>query len=400
MKAVILALFFLLCASPAGAASAPCGYLAGLVGKAPAGPVFLASYPTAGPGPLKDTAFLYDNAVTSIALIACGEVDKASRIGDAMLVALDNDRYWRDGRLRDAYMAGAVSRPVKLSGWWDNRQDKWVEDGYQTGSDNGNMAWAMLALLALDRVSDNPNYRSGAARIGTWVLQWRDHKRPGGFTGGVLGEEPAPEVLKWKSTEHNTDLAAAFLALSKATGDPRWLVPAYAAQAFVRRMWRPTCHCFAVGTGEDGVTTNNLLALDAQIWPPLALPNAPRGYGNLMHLIDDKLSQSGGFAYSDAREGLWTEGTGQVALLAALSGDQATANRLNNVIATMRTPDGGYYASDRSALPTGFMLLTDPTKRREYFHIRHLAAAAWAALALARFNPFTGTRALPAHSLK
>jgi len=107
------------------------------------------------------------------------------------------------------------------------------------------------------------------------------------------------------------------------------------------------------------------------------------------------LGQSGGYAYSEARESLWTEGTGQMALLAALAGRREDAATLNRVIATMRTPDGAYYASNRSALPTGFMLQTDPAKAREYFHIRHLAAAAWAALAERRFNPFTGMRTLP-----
>ena len=40
---------------------------------------------------------------------------------------------------------------MKLSGWWDDKQNRWVEDPYQVGSDTGNMAWAMLALLALAR---------------------------------------------------------------------------------------------------------------------------------------------------------------------------------------------------------------------------------------------------------
>lgn len=372
----------------------PCAYLAAQLDSAPPGPVFLASYPTAGPGPLKDTAFLYDNAAAASALVGCNEIPRARRIGDAILVALAHDRYYRDGRLRDAYMAGPVSKPVKLSGWWDNMQNRWFEDGYQTASDNGNMAWAMLALLALDRVTNDPHYRAGAIRIATWVERWRDSRGAGGFTGGAFGGEPSPAALKWKSTEHNTDLAAAFGALAATTGDTRWLADARAAEAFVRAMWRPDCNCFAVGSGEDGVTPNPLLALDAQIWPLLALSDT-RAYGPVHATVRNRLAQSGGYAYSEAREGLWTEGTAQMALLAALSGRDAEAAALNHAVALMRTPDGGYYASNRSALPTGFMLQTDPTKAREYFHIRHLAAAAWAALAERRFNPFTGERGLP-----
>jgi len=59
----------------------------------------------------------------------------------------------------------------------------------------------------------------------------------------------------------------------------------------------------------------------------------------------------------------------------------------------MQTPDGSFYAADTSALPTGFMLDTDPTTPRTYFHIPALAPTAWAALAQRGFNPFTG--ALP-----
>ena len=117
-------------------------------------------------GPLQGVAFLYDNAVASIALVACGKPQKAKRIGDAMLIALDHDRYWHDGRLRNGYSAGPVpSGPVKLAGWWDNKQNQWVEDRYQVGSDNGNMAWAILALLALDQAADDRRYRDGAGAL-------------------------------------------------------------------------------------------------------------------------------------------------------------------------------------------------------------------------------------------
>ncbi len=194
--------------------------------------------------------------------------------------------------------------------------------------------------------------------------------------------------MTWKSTEHNADLAAAFAALARATGDRRWLEPAQAASRFVRAMWRPSCHCYAVGTGLDGATRNDLLALDAQIWPSLALPENPPRAETVLATARARLAQSGGYAYSEALHGLWTEGTAQVALLTALSGDAKSADALGRVIAAMRAPGGGYYASDTSALPTGFMLQTDPNRAREYFHIRALAPLAWVALAERRVNPF------------
>jgi hypothetical protein len=374
--------------SPAHAAApSPCTELAAEFDSATT-PIFLASYPTAGPGPLQNTAFLYDNAATVIALIGCNDIGHARRIGDAMLLAQDHDRFWHDGRLRNAYAAGPLERPVKLSGWWDPMQNRWFEDGYQVASDNGNMAWAMLALLALHRATHDPRYRDAAMRLGEWTLPWRRRNGPGGFAGGTFDQEPNPKQNTWRSTEHNTDLAAAYTALAQATGDKRWRTAARAAARFVRTMWRKSCRCYAVGTGLDGVTPNTLLALDAQVWPVLVgQPGSPPAR-TILATVDTKLAQSGGYAYSEALQGLWTEGTAQVALLAALTEDAARAAALTGTLDKMRTPHGGYYASDVPGLPTGFMLDTDPTKARQYFHIRALAPLAWAALLERRFNPF------------
>jgi hypothetical protein len=90
------------------------------------GSEFLASYPIVKSGPQQGAAFLYDNAVAAIALLARNEARNAARIGDAILAALDRDRYWRDGRLRNGFLAGPIGRgPVKLAGWWDARQNIW-----------------------------------------------------------------------------------------------------------------------------------------------------------------------------------------------------------------------------------------------------------------------------------
>lgn len=373
-----------------------CEYLAGLVDKAPpSGPLFLPSYPTVESGPLHGAAYLYDNAVAAIALVGCGEQDKAYRIGSAILSAIDNDRTWHDGRLRNAYAAGLVANgPVKLPGWWDNTQNKWLEDRYQVGSDVGNTAWAMLALLSVD-VNTGSRFRDGAVRLGAWVAQWADTRGTGGFTGGTFGHEPTPEVRTWKSTEHNTDLAAAFGLLAIRTGDSRWRDKAMVAEYFVNTMWDPGCACFAAGTAEDGVTHNPVLALDAQIWPLTALHGAAGKFASAMTTAEQRMSVGGGFSYGEDRDGVWTEGTGQMALLMKLLGRTERAESLIAIIESQRSPDGGFYATTVRALPTGFMLDTDPTKPRHYFRLSHLGAASWAALAERGFNPFTMTKGLP-----
>jgi len=370
------------------------------VESAPAGPLLLASFPTAAAGPLQHTAFLYDNAVAVIALIGCNQPAAARRIGDALLFAQDHDRFWRDGRLRNGYAAGAIGGDViKLSGWWDDASKSWLEDRYQAGSDSGNLAWAMLALLALDRITpDHPAYRAGASHLGSWLRQWRDDAaatgNPGGFRGGTFGHEPAPEITGWKSTEHNTDLAAAYRLLATATGDAGWQQDAENASAFVAKMWRPTVGCFAVGTGTDGRTANDFVALDAQIWPLLAIPSMAPQTAAIKATCLAGLQQGSGYAYSAALHGIWTEGTAQAALLMRLTNDTAAANLLLAAINPLHAPGGGYYATDRTDLPTGFMLPTNPDQPRLYFHLPHLGATAWVALAQTGFNPFTGDRAL------
>jgi hypothetical protein len=384
----------LLCASPISAQPSACASLAALV-ETP-GPELLASFPASPPRELLHAAFLYDNAAAALALIGCGEKNKAAQIGDAILAALDHDRYWHDGGLRNAYLAGPVTQfPVKLAGWWDARQNIWVEDRYQVGADTGNMAWAMLALLALNRASEGQKYLSGAARIAAFAERSFDARAPAGFNGGTFGHEPAPVQNGWKSTEHNTDLSAAFRGLAEATGNPHWRGRARQAKDFVAAMWSASCNCFAAGTAVDGQTRNTFLALDAQLWPLLAIPGGSERYAKALLTARRHLRVRDGFAYSEAREGIWTEGTAQAALLMALMGRPQIAGALMAALERNRAPDGSYYATGGRQAPTGFMLQTDPTLPRLYFHIPHLAAFAWAALAQQRFNPFTGEPSLP-----
>jgi len=383
-------------AAEVSAATVPdaCTALRRQIDAMPAGPVWLASYPDAQPGPLKNVAFLYDNAVAAIALVGCGHRHQARRIGDAILAALERDRFWHDGRLRNGYAAGPIADgPLKLAGWWDSDQNRWVEDRYQVGSDSGNLAWAMLALLSLDRESDGAVYTAGAQRIGRWVTSRLDRNPAAGFSGGMFGHEPTPETVTWTSTEHNTDLAAAFALLAKRSGDPAWLVQSQKAAAMVKAMWDDSCRCYAAGISEDGKSRNPFLALDAQIWPLLAIYGAPGLDTQLPG--EARLKFKNGFAYSEAGNGIWTEGTAQAALLAELRGATDRAARLRDAILAQRSADGGYYATSTGDLPTGFMLPTVPDKPRLYFHIPHLGALAWVALAERHFNPFTASNRLP-----
>ena len=378
----------LLGTAPVMAADA-CATLAQRVDAAGRGPVFVASYPTATDKALRHVAFLYDNAAAALALAGCGDIAHAARIGDAILAALDHDRFWKDGRLRNGYMAGPPANPVKLGGWQEGAN--WAEDGYQAGSDTGNLAWAMLGLLGLHRAGAGDQYLRGALRLAAYVE--KSFAAPG-FSGGTFGGEPKPQANTWKSTEHNIDLAAAFARLADATHNPHWTMRAAQARALVAAMWDKHCNCFAAGTGLDGKTPNRFLALDAQLWPLLALRGGVAHYGAALTTARTRMMVGDGFTYSAAGKAVWTEGTAQAALLAALMGQPQLAARLLAAVERNKAPDGGYFAADRDT-DTGFRLDTEPAQARRYFHLPHLGALAWAALAQRRFNPFTGSKALP-----
>ena len=59
---------------------------------------------------LTDTAFVYDNALAIIALLAGGDVGRARAIGDALVWVQNNDEEFDDGRLRQAYHANALDQ--------------------------------------------------------------------------------------------------------------------------------------------------------------------------------------------------------------------------------------------------------------------------------------------------
>ena len=382
----------LVCSSVEAMEKPACEILRQRVEALPSGPVMLPSFDDAPSGPLKGAAFLYDNAVAILALIGCGEIEKAGRIADSFVLAQNADRHWKDGRLRNAYRSAAGETTLP-PGWWDAKENAWLEDKYQVGSDNGNMAWAVLALALLAEkqgMDAKSAYVQAAVRLGNWILTFADDRGPGGFSGGVFGHEPDPMRIMWKSTEHNVDLAAAFAALFRLTKDAKWEKARQRAEGFVLAMWDAENQRFMVGTAEDGITPNPFLALDAQIWPLMAIA-ASRQYSSvLMEKTLPKLAVEGGYRYANVDSGLWTEGTAQAALLMRLFNKKEMAQALLRTIEKQKAESGYYYASGPESIETGFKLDTDPTKPRLYFHLPHLGATGWASLAQTGFNPFTG----------
>lgn len=365
------------------------------------GPVFLQSYEAAGGQPLapalQNAAFVYDNALASIALVACGKPDDARRIADALVLASTHDRHYHDGRLRNAYRAGAASHdPLELPGWWDAPARRWNEDAYQVGSATGNVAWAALALMTAYEATHDRRYLDAASSLMNWVaVNTYDAGPPGGFIGGYFGEEPQPLRQSWKSTEQNVDAYAAFSWLARSTGDSHWTAQATHARDFITAMWDARDGRFAIGTQNDGRTLNaGPSALDAELWPLIALPDSSAsGWERSIDWTMQHHRAGAGLGFNAQPDGVWTEGTGQAALVLQARGRSEDAAPLWNVLLSQSAPSGLLYATPNERIRTG--LAIGPTSKSAdfyYFHLPHLGATAWAVLAAAGWNPFAGRR--------
>ncbi|HVT51984.1 MAG TPA: hypothetical protein VHE77_10470 [Dongiaceae bacterium] len=380
-------------------ADATCHALRDRVAAVPGdGPLFLRSYDAAsgsgaGTEPALGGAFTYDNALAAIALTACGEVPAARRIADALWQAAGSDRSYVAGRLRNAYRPGAVdATPVPPMGWWNAAEGRWDEDPYQVGSATGNLAWAALALLTVGEATRDPRYAAGAATIARWVVAHaEDGKPPAGFTGGLYGYDDAPQRLTWKSTEHNTDLAAMFAWLARLQPNAGWDAQAATAQRFVAAEWNAAEDRFLVGTLPDGMTPNlKNSGIDSELWPLLLAKTEPAWQAGLRH-VEQHYAVGAGFDFNDDRDGIWSEGTAQAALVYRALGMEAKSDRCLAWLGGEISRGGLIWATDRPRITTGLALSPQSTKDDFYYYrLPHLGATAWAALAATGWNPFTG----------
>jgi hypothetical protein len=327
-----------------------------------------------------------------MALVACGEVGQARRIGDAFLLALDNDRTFKDGRVRNAYRAGPVREgPVLLPGWWDASANHWAEDRYQDGTATGNVAWVGLALMTLHEAIAEPRYRAGARRLADWVQANAADGSAAGFTGGRDGFDPEQTALTWKSTEHNLDI----VALGTWLNEPTTVAMAASARTFVDAAFDGEAGCFRMGTNPDGRMRGlDAVALDTQLWPLLGVIDPPAAWRRALACAQDRLGVPGGFDFNDDRDGLWVEGTAQAALTYAVAGEPRRASTLLAAATAERAPSGWLYATREPEVTTGLQIGPTSTEADFLYYRRpHLGATAWAALAAQGWNPFTGRRA-------
>jgi len=362
-------------------------------------PRFLVSYellPTDEPI-LKNTAYTYDNALVLLAFLASRTEDdlrRARLIADAICYAIEHDRYFSDGRLRNAYQGGDLKlfpgwKPhgrkdtVRMPGWWDVKGDTWYEDEYCVSTYTGNVVWAMIALLSFYERTGEEKYLNSAITLGEWIEEnCKDIRGTGGYTGGYRGWEKTANnpqgqtKILWKSTEHNIDIYIAFSRLYKLTGDKKWKERALYAKAFVESMWDEKEGHFWTGTLEDGVTINKSnIPLDIQAWVIMAFGEK---YKRAIEWVENNcyVGADGfkGFDFNNDKDGIWFEGTAHMVIAYQILGEETKADtylkELEKAQKGAQNANGkGLVAASHDGLTTGFDWV--------YNARLHIGATAW-----------------------
>ncbi|MBU6449766.1 MAG: hypothetical protein KGQ26_09100 [Rhodospirillales bacterium] len=356
------------------------GFVRAILGQMAAlgdGPVLLNSY-LVDTGPRADdfdltqanAAYVYDNALAGLLLLAAGHKPEARRIGQALATAQAHDRKFSDGRLRNGYAAGAMAVPAKLPGFWNPKTNQWDEDPYQVGTDTGPVAWAMLLWAALGM--DKP-----ANKAGNFLDE--QLRAPLGYYGGFYGYDQNQQKLTWESTEQNLDLTVAFEKLGRGEDSAH-------AKAFVKSAYDARAGLFKTGLAADG-KPGAMVAADAGIWPYLA------GVGDAasaVHAIAT-LRHGAGVGFSSASQGIWLEGTA-FAALALKRMKNPLAEAFSGTVSANISPQGYVYAAVQPVLSTGLKIGPSlqkgvPEQAFNYYRRPSLSATSWAGLAALGANP-------------
>lgn len=305
----------------------------------------------------------------------------------------DNDVYHDDGRLRNAYSSGDIvdhlTGKARSPGWWDIEDQEWYEDEFNASTHTGNITWTMIALLQYYQKVGGEEYLNAALKMGEWLQEHTaDDNCEGGYTGGYEGFHSDQTKITWKATEHNIDCFAAFMQLSRATGDPVWMERAHHARKFVSAMWNDTDYHFWTGTDVDGCTiSKDYIPVDIQAWALMALGRYGRGLGWATRNCATEADGFKGFDFNTDLDGIWFEGTGQMCVAYQMLNQRRRSNfylwQLRKAQAQAENNNGqGIVAASHDGVTTGFDW--------EYFSRLHVGATAWYIFAEMRHNPYWG----------
>jgi hypothetical protein len=347
---------------------------------------------------IRNASFIYDNALALIAFLIKGsdeDIRRAKILADAFVYAQNNDEYYKDGRLRNAYMSGDLidhlTGYVRMSGWWDPDNNKWNTEYINTNT--GNIAWVMIALLNYYKKVGGSEYLKAAENLGNWiVVNTKDEGKAGGYTGGYEGlKTENQQKIMWKSTEHNMNIYSAFMLLFEITGDKQWREEALYAKNFVESMWDGKQKRFLTGTLKDGIEKNWDPFCDIQALSLMTLDN----YNSAISWEENNCYTDAdgfkGFDYNTDKKGVWFEGTARMAIAYLLDKDK---NKSDSYIRELQKAQSsscnyngkGIVDASHDGIITG---ITDDRATQKLYCRLHVGATAWYIFAERQYNPYS-----------
>lgn len=359
---------------------------------------------------MKNRADVYDNALKLIVDLmlfnqegTIGYLNDAKLVGDAFIYAMNHDRHFTDGRLRNSYMCGDLihwNNTARIPGWWDYSVNTWFEDPGCVSTSTGNMAWAGIALTSLYQATLDNQYLNAAEAIADWCID--NTNSAFGFTGGFEGFDDAQTKVTWKSTEHNIDLYALFTRLFTITGLAKYDLAAQNAATFVQTMWVPAENHFWTGTDSTGINPNTSnIPLDIHAWYIMAFQDSTTNYSNGMNWAYQNCFLSNyqsinypipliGFDFNPDKDGIWLEGSAQAALANSMKGNVNLYDSLLMSIEYVQSHHNhphfysfnhkGIVSADHDNTSTGF--------EWSYHNRLHIGATCWYILAKLKKNPY------------
>ncbi|MDR1724035.1 MAG: T9SS type A sorting domain-containing protein [Tannerella sp.] len=365
---------------------------------------------------INNFSYVYDNALLAILLAKSGNINYARQVADAIAYCVNNDRYYEPGPIRNAYANGV---PTSFPGWFSVHNKEfamlpgfyntdipvWYEDRYAVSINTGVMAWAIEALLTVYDEINTRSYLESSILMADYIIDnFSTTDAIGGFTGGYEGWEGDTQKLTYKSTEHNIDIYSAFMHLSDIlkNSDSRkaekYSEAAKNARDFVMEMYENGC--FYTGTGNDGITPSvDNKPLDTNTWAILTMLNDDESRGRwnpeaVLAFIEQTFKVGEGVDYNQDKDGIWNEGTAQLALAALQMNHKDEYDRLMKYLNEAAEDDGSIRAASKDGLTTGFesLIATEGGGLKAipwtYDNRVSLASTAWLGLAQLQTNPY------------
>ncbi len=352
---------------------------------------------------INNAAFVNDNALACIALFRGGQKERASQIAQGLVFAAKYDRYFSDGRIRNAYQSGTLNN---FPGWYSGQRktyavlpsfylfttQRWHEDYYMVSSDLTSIAWAILALCeAAENYPEQTDYAVTAKQLAKFALQFRD-ENTAGFYSGFGGWEQGQKLLEAKSTQYNLEIMAAFKRVASLPGiiaqeKEQYLTAAQSAESFILQQYDPEQSCFLPGLGV--ARTSDSVLLDSNSLAALILPVEYQGQKEkALHFVREHLRAQVGYSCSDTDlKGIWWSGTAQMALALIEVEPEETQAELSSALQQAKLSSGMLPAASIDYLDSGRRNIGD--ERPTYFFNRaHIGATAWLALVEMNSNPF------------